>query len=129
MGIDVPPNEVKPVGEYEDKREIEETVHSHIPGYRTDDFKRCVFAFPPRFPPSFFPWNRSNSSPGLLSAPFRYTERLLGFPSHLLEGDTLAKFIKMDRKVLKVFCVWDNRPQLFGDLEYFVRRFLPPSPR
>ena len=34
--------------------------------------------------------------------------------------DKLMKFLKLDRHVLRFFCVWDDRDQMFGDLRPYV---------
>ena len=36
--------------------------------------------------------------------------------------DKLMKFLKLDRQVLRFFCVWDDRDQMFGDLKPYVSR-------
>ena len=37
--------------------------------------------------------------------------------------DKLMKFLKLDRQVLRFFCVWDDRDQMFGDLKPYVSRY------
>lgn len=50
----------------------------------------------------------------------RFAEGQLGFPSHLLEGDSLKQFLHNDRKVLRFLASWDNRQQMFGELGYYI---------
>ena len=35
--------------------------------------------------------------------------------------DKLRKFLEMDRHVLRFFCVWDDRDNMFGDIRPYVR--------
>lgn len=34
--------------------------------------------------------------------------------------DKLKQFLELDRKVLRFFCVWDDRPNMFGEMRPFV---------
>lgn len=34
--------------------------------------------------------------------------------------DKLKQFIEMDRKVLRFYCVWDDRDNMFGEMKPFV---------
>jgi len=34
--------------------------------------------------------------------------------------DKLRKFLEMDRKVLRFYCIWDDRDQMFGEARKFV---------
>jgi hypothetical protein len=34
--------------------------------------------------------------------------------------DKLRKFLELDRKVLRFFCVWDDRDQMFGEIRKFI---------
>ena len=34
--------------------------------------------------------------------------------------DKLKQFITMDRKVLRFYCVWDDRDNMFGEMKPFV---------
>ena len=36
------------------------------------------------------------------------------------EMDKLRKFLDLDRKVLRFFCVWDDRDQMFGEARKFI---------
>jgi hypothetical protein len=38
-------------------------------------------------------------------------------------NDKLEKFLKFDRQVLRFFCVWDDRPSMFGELREFVMHY------
>ena len=35
-------------------------------------------------------------------------------------NDKLRRFLENDRKVLRFFCVWDDRDSMFGELREFV---------
>jgi hypothetical protein len=37
------------------------------------------------------------------------------------KNDKLRRFLENDRKVLRFFCVWDDRESMFGELREFVR--------
>lgn len=43
-----------------------------------------------------------------------------GHTSGSPKQDPLKKFLENDRKVLRFFCVWDDRASPFGDLRRFV---------
>ena len=34
--------------------------------------------------------------------------------------DKLKQFMEMDRKVLRFYCIWDDRDNMFGELKPFV---------
>ena len=34
--------------------------------------------------------------------------------------DKLKQFLELDRKVLRFFCVWDDRDNMFGEMRPFV---------
>jgi len=36
------------------------------------------------------------------------------------EMDKLRQFLEMDRKVLRFYCVWDDRDQMFGEARKFI---------
>jgi hypothetical protein len=38
-------------------------------------------------------------------------------------NDKLEKFLKFDRQVLRFFCVWDDRPSMFGELREFIMHY------
>ena len=46
--------------------------------------------------------------------------------------DKLRQFLVMDRKVLRFYCVWDDRDNMFGEMRPFVSwrfvQFLPFNP-
>ncbi|CAH1773631.1 unnamed protein product [Owenia fusiformis] len=37
--------------------------------------------------------------------------------------DRLRQFLEMDRKVLRFFCVWDDRDQMFGEMRQFILHY------
>ncbi|KAJ3101596.1 EF-hand domain-containing protein 1 [Phlyctochytrium bullatum] len=50
--------------------------------------------------------------------------RPLRYPHHAVEkNDKLRKFLENDRKVLRFFCVWDDRDSMFGELREFVLHY------
>ena len=61
---------------------------------------------PPEEPPSD-PYNQSRKRP-------LYTYKT---PSIF---DKLKQFIEMDRKVLRFYCVWDDRDNMFGEIRPYV---------
>ena len=61
---------------------------------------------PPEEPPSD-PYNQSRKQP-------LYTYKT---PSIF---DKLKQFIEMDRKVLRFYCVWDDRDCMFGEIRPYV---------
>ena len=38
--------------------------------------------------------------------------------------DKLKQFLEMDRKVLRFYCVWDDRDNMFGEINPYVRELL-----
>jgi hypothetical protein len=50
----------------------------------------------------------------------RFVEARLGKASNALNADKLKKFLHNDRKVLRFFCVWDDRDALYGDRRPYV---------
>jgi len=34
--------------------------------------------------------------------------------------DKLRKFLELDRKVLRFYCIWDDRDQMFGEVRKFI---------
>jgi len=52
-----------------------------------------------------------------------YIEARLGKPSHLLEGDRLRQFLENNRRVLRFWCVWDDRTILYGDRRPYVLHY------
>jgi len=50
----------------------------------------------------------------------RFVEARLGKASNALNADKLKKFLENDRKVLRFFCVWDDREALYGDRRPYV---------
>jgi len=53
----------------------------------------------------------------------RYMEAKLGVASSLLEKEKLDQFLKNDRKVLRFYLAWDDRPSLYGELRPFVLHY------
>ncbi|KAJ3096418.1 EF-hand domain-containing protein 1 [Phlyctochytrium planicorne] len=50
--------------------------------------------------------------------------RPLRYPHHTMEkNDKLRRFLENDRKVLRFFCVWDDRDSMFGELREFVLHY------
>ena len=45
-------------------------------------------------------------------------------PHHMFKTpndfDKLKQFLELDRKVLRFFCVWDDRDNMFGEMKPFV---------
>lgn len=52
-----------------------------------------------------------------------FVEARLGKPSHLLEGDKLKQFLGNNGKVLRFWCVWDDRQGMYGDRRPYVLHF------
>ncbi|TPX32330.1 hypothetical protein SmJEL517_g04501 [Synchytrium microbalum] len=51
-------------------------------------------------------------------------ERVPRNPSHSVEKhDLLKRFLENDRKVLRFYCVWDDRDSMFGELREFVLHY------
>ena len=53
----------------------------------------------------------------------RYMEAKLGRASNVLEPDKLHQFLENDRKVLRFFCVHDDRSRLYGDRRPYVLHY------
>jgi len=53
----------------------------------------------------------------------RFVEAKLGRASNVLNEDKLEKFLANDRKVLRFFCVWDDRNSLYGDRRPYVLHY------
>jgi len=55
----------------------------------------------------------------------RFIEAKLGRASNSLNEDKLQQFVDNDGKVLRFFCVWDDRESLYGErLKYILHYFL-----
>ena len=39
-------------------------------------------------------------------------------------NDHLRRFLENDRKVLRFFCIWDDRDSMYGELREFVIRYI-----
>ncbi|PNH03302.1 EF-hand domain-containing family member C2 [Tetrabaena socialis] len=52
-----------------------------------------------------------------------YVEARLGKPSHLLDGDRLRQFLENNKKVLRFWCVWDERNSMYGDRRPYVLHY------
>lgn len=54
-----------------------------------------------------------------------YVEAMLGKATNVLNDDKLRQFMDYSRKVLRFYCVWDDRDRLYGDRRpYVVHYFL-----
>ena len=53
----------------------------------------------------------------------RFMEAKLGKASNTLCADKLKKFVENDRKVLRFFCVWDDRAALCGERRPYVLHY------
>mmetsp|Transcript_4241 Transcript_4241/g.7013 ORF Transcript_4241/g.7013 Transcript_4241/m.7013 type:complete len:624 (-) Transcript_4241:564-2435(-) len=53
----------------------------------------------------------------------RYIEARLGKPSHLLNGDKLRQFLEHNKRVLRFWCIWDDRQQMYGDRRPYVLHY------
>ena len=53
----------------------------------------------------------------------RYVEAKLGRASNILLQDKLKQFIENGGKVLRFFCVWDDRNKLYGDRRPYVLHY------
>mmetsp|Transcript_21438 Transcript_21438/g.29789 ORF Transcript_21438/g.29789 Transcript_21438/m.29789 type:complete len:621 (-) Transcript_21438:127-1989(-) len=53
----------------------------------------------------------------------RFIEAKLGKATNALNPDKLQKFIANDRKVLRFFCLWDDRDALYGDRRPYVLHY------
>ena len=40
------------------------------------------------------------------------------------EYDKLKQFLELDRHVLKFYCVWDDRDNMFGEINHHVRHIM-----
>ena len=52
-----------------------------------------------------------------------YVEAKLGRASNILLQDKLKQFIENDGKVLRFFCLWDDREKLYGDRRPYVLHY------
>eukprot|EP00955_Chlamydomonas_euryale_P010403 111758-Chlamydomonas_euryale.AAC.6 len=50
----------------------------------------------------------------------QFMEARLGKPSHLLSDDRYAQFLANNKKVLRFWCVWDDRTNMYGDRRPYV---------
>jgi len=53
----------------------------------------------------------------------RFVEAKLGKASSALVQDKLRQFLENDRKVLRFYCVWDDRSRLYGDRRPYVMHY------
>eukprot|EP00741_Cyanophora_paradoxa_P023424 tig00021582_g22628.t1 len=53
----------------------------------------------------------------------RFMEAKLGKAAGILREDTLEQFLKNDRKVLRFYCVWDDRNALYGEKRSFILHY------
>lgn len=52
-----------------------------------------------------------------------YTEAMLGKATHVLGTDRLRQFMDFSRRVLRFYCVWDDRQRLYGDRRPYVLHY------
>ena len=52
-----------------------------------------------------------------------YVEAMLGKATNVLNDDKLRQFMDYSRKVLRFFCVWDDRQRLYGDRRPYVLHY------
>uniref|UniRef100_A0A7S0S6H3 EF-hand domain-containing protein n=1 Tax=Chlamydomonas leiostraca TaxID=1034604 RepID=A0A7S0S6H3_9CHLO len=52
-----------------------------------------------------------------------YIEARLGKPSHLLDGDRLRQFLENNKRVLRFWCIWDDRQSMYGDRRPYVLHY------
>lgn len=52
-----------------------------------------------------------------------YIEARLGKASHLLDGDRLRQFLENNKRVLRFWCIWDNRQNMYGDRRPYVLHY------
>jgi hypothetical protein len=52
-----------------------------------------------------------------------YTEAMLGKATHVLAEDRLRQFMDFSRRVLRFYCVWDDRQRLYGDRRPYVLHY------
>ena len=52
-----------------------------------------------------------------------YMEASLGKASHMIGEDKLRQWLENNKKVLRFFCVWDNRQGMYGDRRPYVLNF------
>uniref|UniRef100_A0A7S3GFT2 Uncharacterized protein n=1 Tax=Palpitomonas bilix TaxID=652834 RepID=A0A7S3GFT2_9EUKA len=53
----------------------------------------------------------------------RFMEAKLGLPAPRLAKDKLNQFLKNDRKVLRFYCLWDDRDNMFGQKRPYVLHY------
>lgn len=53
----------------------------------------------------------------------RFLEAKLGKPPNVLEEDKLKQFLDNNRKVLRFYCLWDDRESLYGDRRPYVLHY------
>lgn len=52
-----------------------------------------------------------------------YVEAMLGKATNVLNDDKLRQFMDFSRKVLRFYCVWDDRQRLYGDRRPYVLHY------
>lgn len=50
-------------------------------------------------------------------------EAKLGKPPNVLEEDRLKQFLDNNRRVLRFYCLWDDRDSLYGDRRPYVLHY------
>ncbi|CAD7701459.1 unnamed protein product [Ostreobium quekettii] len=53
----------------------------------------------------------------------RFLEAKLGKPPNVLEEDRLQQFLENNRRVLRFWCLWDDRTSLYGDRRPYVLHY------
>lgn len=52
-----------------------------------------------------------------------YMEARLGKASHMIGDDRLKQWLVNNKKVLRFYCVWDNRQNMYGDRRPYVLNY------
>ena len=52
-----------------------------------------------------------------------YMEARLGKASHMIGDDRLRQWLENNKKVLRFYCVWDNRQSMYGDRRPYVLNY------
>jgi len=50
-------------------------------------------------------------------------EARLGKASHMIGDDRLRQWLENNKKVLRFYCVWDNRQSMYGDRRPYVLNY------
>ena len=52
-----------------------------------------------------------------------YMEARMGKASHMIGDDRLRQWLENNKKVLRFYCVWDNRQGMYGDRRPYVLHY------